>query len=313
MRLKIPANALQFERTYATERQCRKALLTMRWPEGFTCPGCCHDRAYELRCRASLECVRCGRQTSLLAGTIFHGSKLPLVVLFRIVYMIVAEKNGTNAMAISRQLGVSHRTALLWVRKVRSVMERRPRERLSGVIQVDESIVGGKAEGTRGRQLGPHQALIMVLAEDNGERGMGRVRLEQIQHATEEELSAVIEKNVERGSHVVTDAWKGYTIGKSGYSHEPRNVKRSGKPAHESLPLVHLVASLLKRFTGAMLHGSWTQRWLPMLLAEFEFRLNRRRSKRRPLLFHRVMEVAVNHRPLTRSAFVDLGRVLACA
>lgn len=312
MRLEIPANALEFERAYGTEDQCRQALIEMRWPDGFACPRCGSDRFYLLRCRPALECGDCGRQTSILAGTIFHGSKLPLVVLFRIVYMIVAEKSGTNAMAISRQTGVSHRTALLWVRKVRSVMDRRPRERLSGTVEVDESILGGKAKGTRGRQLGPNQALVVVLAEDKGEAGMGRVRLEAAYHASEEELGAVIEKNVEPGSDVVTDAWKGYKVEKRGYGHEPRNVKHSGKPAHESLPLVHLVGSLLKRFIGGVLQGSWTRRWLHLLLAEFEFRLNRRRSRKRPLLFHRVMEVAVTQRPLTRERFAELGRVLSC-
>lgn len=312
MQLEIPANALEFERAYATEELCRKTLAQMRWPDGFRCSECGHDRAYELRCRPSLECARCGRQVSLLAGTIFHGAKLSLVVLFRIVYMIVAEKNGTNAMAISRQIGVSHRTALLWVRKVRSIMERRPRTKLSGRVEVDESILGGPAKGTRGRELGPNQALLAILAEDRG-KGMGRVRIERIYHANVEELTAVVRQNVEEGSHVVTDEWKGYKLGQKGFHHEPHNVKRSGKPAHESLPLVHLVSSLLKRFVGGTLHGSWSHPWLPSLLTEFEFRLNRRRSKRRPLLFHRVIEVGTAQRPPTRAAFVELGRVLACA
>jgi transposase-like protein len=312
MRLKIPANALEFERAYSTEAQCRQALIEMRWPEGFACPSCGSERHYELRCRPALECADCGKQTSLLARTLYHGSKLPLVVLFRIVYMIVAEKNGTNAMAIHRQTGVSHRTALLWVRKVRCSMDRRTRERLTGTVEADETILGGKAKGTQGRQLGPNQALIVVLAEDQGEAGMGRVRLERIHHASEEELGAVIDKHVKPKSHVVTDAWKAYKIEGRGYSHEPRNVKKSGKPAHESLPLVHLVASLLKRYVGGMLHGSWRQHWLPLLLTEFEFRLNRRRSRKRPLLFHRVMEIGVTQRPPTRDAFVELGRLLTC-
>ena len=227
--------------------------------------------------------------------------------------MIVAEKNGTNAMAIQRQTGVSHRTALLWVRKVRAVMENRPLTKLSGTVEVDETVIGGKAEGTWGRQLGPNQAYVVVLAEDAGEDGMGRVRLDTIHNASQEELGGVVERNVEPGSLIRTDGWKGYVVEKRGYEHDPRNVKKSGKKAHENLPLVHLVASLLKRFINGALQGSWSHQWLPGLLTEFEFRLNRRRSRKRPLLFHRVMEVGVRTRPLTRAAFVELGRMLSCA
>jgi hypothetical protein len=102
MRLDVPRNALEFEQAYGSEDQCREALMKMRWPEGFGCPHCGGKAHYVLRCRCSVECASCGRQTSILAGTLFHGAKLSLVVLFRIVYMIVAEKSGTNAMAISR-------------------------------------------------------------------------------------------------------------------------------------------------------------------------------------------------------------------
>ena len=313
MPLEIPENALQFERAYGTEQQCRQALIRLRWPDGFACPACGHDRVYELVRRPVLECAACGQQTSILAGTIFHCSKLPLIVLFRIVYMIVAEKSGTNAMAISRQTGVSHRTALLWVRKVRSVMEQRPREKLSGTVEVDEAMIGGRTKGTPGRRLGRNQAYVVILAEDKDQEGMGRVRLNTIARASREELGAVIEKNVEPGSHVVTDAWPGYEIGCRGYDHEARNVEKSGKPAHESLPLTHLVASLLKRWIGGVLHGSWRRHWLPLLLSEFEFRLNRRSSRKRPLLFHRVLELGIRQRPPTQAAFNEVARTLSCA
>jgi len=115
MKLPLPANALEFDRTYATETACRHTLLHTRWPEGFRCHACGHHRTCELRCRkASVECAGCGRHLSLTAGMMFHGSELPLTTLFRIVNMIVAEKSGTNGMAISRQTGVSHPTALPW-------------------------------------------------------------------------------------------------------------------------------------------------------------------------------------------------------
>ena len=315
MELPLPANALEFDRTYGTDAACQQALVHARWPEGFRCPACDHDRAYELRCRrAVVQCAACKSQISLTAGTIFHGSKLPLRTLFRIVYMTVAEKSGTNAMAISRQTGVSHPTALLWVRKVRSVMARRPREKLSGTVEVDESILGRKSADQKGRRLAKNQAWVVILAEDKGNDGMGRVRLEMVERTNEEVLGSVVQRHVEEGSELRTDAWSSYRpLAKKGYSHDPRNLSASGKPAHEQLPLVHLVASLLKRYVGGILHGSWRHHWLPWLLAEFEFRLNRRRSRRRPLLFNRVMELGLALRPPTRYAMAEFARLATCA
>ena len=314
MELPLPANALEFDRTYGTEEGCRQALVQARWPEGLRCPACGHDRAYELRCRrAVVQCAACKSQISLTAGTIFHGSKLPLSTLFRIVYMIVAEKSGTNALAISRQTGVSHPTALLWVRKVRSVMSRRRRERLSGTVEVDESILGAKTADQKGRRLAKNQAWVVILAEDKGDDGMGRVRLETVERTNEEVLGAVVQRHVEKGSELRTDAWNSYRpLAKKGYSHDPRNVSASGRPAHEQLPLVHLVASLLKRYVVGILHGSWRRHWLPWLLTEFEFRFNRRRSRRRPLLFNRVMEVGLGMRPPTRDAMTEFARLATC-
>lgn len=313
MKLPLPANALEFDRTYATGAACRRALFHARWPDGFQCPACGHGRAYELRCRkASVECARCGKHLSLTAETMFHGSKLPLTTLFRIVYMIVAEKSGTNGMAISRQTGVSHPTALLWMRKVRSIMARRPREKLSGTVEVDESILGSSGK-QRGRKLAANQAWILVLVEDRGEEGMGRVRLQAVENTGEEVLGAVIEENVVAGAKIRSDAWMGYVpLRHKGYEHDQRNVSKSGREAHESLPLVHMVASLLKRHVLGIVHGSWTHRWLPWLLADFEFRLNRRRSKRRPLLFNRVLEVGLGMRPPTRLAYANFAKMDTC-
>jgi transposase-like protein len=315
MELPLPANALEFDRTYATNEACQQTLLRARWPDGFRCPACGHDRGYELRCRrAVVQCAACKSQISLTAGTIFHGSKLPLRTLFRIVYMTVAEKSGTNALAISRQTGVSHPTALLWVRKVRSVMALRRRERLSGTVEVDESILGGKTSEQKGRRLAKNQAWIVILAEDKGDDGMGRVRLETVEGTTEKVLGAVVQKHVQEGSELRTDAWNSYrSLARKGYSHDPRNITASGRPAHEQLPLVHLVASLLKRYVGGILHGSWRRQWLPWLLAEFEFRFNRRRSRRRPLLFNRVMELALGTRPPTRDAMTEFASLATCA
>ena len=174
-------------------------------------------------------------------------------------------------------------------------------------------VLGAKTADQKGRRLAKNQAWVVILAEDKGDDGMGRVRLETVERTNEEVLGAVVQRHVEKGSELRTDAWNSYRpLAKKGYSHDPRNVSASGRPAHEQLPLVHLVASLLKRYVVGILHGSWRRHWLPWLLTEFEFRFNRRRSRRRPLLFNRVMEVGLGMRPPTRDAMTEFARLATC-
>jgi len=314
MKITIPADALAFERRFASERACRRALLRARYPDGFRCPRCGHGRSVELRTRRAVQCAHCRKQLSLTAGTLFHGTHLELVRLFRMVYLILAEKDGTNAMALSRQMGVSYRTALLWMRKVRAVMERRPKTKLSGPVEVDETIVGGKEEGAIGRRLGRKRHYVVILAEDKQERGIGRIRLRVAKRADAATLRRIVSEEVAPGSEIVTDGWDPYrATTKDGYRHSPRptHPHEGGDPDY--LRIVHLVASLLKRYLRQTFQGSMSGTWLQTMLAEFEYRFNRRKSERRPLLFYRLIEVGMALRPPTRVEFEETARARRAA
>jgi transposase-like protein len=309
MQLRIPADALAFEKRFASETACRRALLRARYPFGFRCPRCGARRHVELRTRRAVQCGACRKQVSLTAGTLFHGTHLELPRLFRIVYLVVAEKDGTNALAISRQLGVSYPTALLWMRKVRAVMARRTREKLRGPVEIDETIVGRSDGLARGRRLGRKRMYVVILAEDKGREGMGRIRLRAAPRADERTLRRIVREEVEPGAELLTDGWEPYrATERDGYRHSPRVVKGSGAPAHERLPLVHLVASLLKRYLRQTFQGSTSRQWIQTMLWEFEFRFNRRTSERRPLLFYRLLETGVTGRPPTREKLAHQAR-----
>jgi Zn ribbon nucleic-acid-binding protein len=302
MELPIPANAIEFDKLYHDEESCIRALIMAKWPDGFVCPQCECDHGWELETRPVVECVGCGHQASATAGTLFHGAKLALLVLFRMAYLLVAEKSGTNMCALMRQCGVSYPTAVLWARKIRRAMVRPQRERLAGTVEVDETTLGGPAPGHPGRQLGPNQALVLVMVEDAGGNSCGRARLEVVESAGADDLGAAVRENVETGSTVRTDGWASYGGLVPDYKSVVRTL-RGGADASEELPLVHRVASLLKSFVDGVLHGRWTKTWLPDLLEEFTFRFNRRRSRCRPLLFNRVLQHGVVKRAPTRRLF----------
>ena len=101
-----------FIKQYGTEAQCFDALYAWRWPKGFQCPACGHDKCCQLTNRKLQQCNRCNRQTSLTAGTIFESTKLPLRLWFQAIYLITQDKKGISAMKLHRHLGISYQCRL---------------------------------------------------------------------------------------------------------------------------------------------------------------------------------------------------------
>ena len=138
---------------YGTEDQCFDALYQWRWPNGFLCPHCGHDRCCQLNSRKLQQCNRCHRQTSITAGTIFDSTKLPLTVWFQAIYLMTQDKKGVSAMKLHRHLGISYNAAWRIRHKLMQVMMERDREHpLGGSIQLDDAYLGGeRSGGKRGR------------------------------------------------------------------------------------------------------------------------------------------------------------------
>lgn len=239
---------MEFEQRFATEALCRQYLTQLRWPEGFRCP-CCNAKGLSwLTERGLVICVRCGHQTSVTAGTLFHRSHLPLRAWFRAMWWVTNQKQGISALGLQRLLGLgSYKTAWACLQKLRRAMVRPGRDRLTGKVEVDETYVGGLEAGGGRRHLGD-KALVAIAAQVDGE-GIGRIRLRRIPDASSRSLQDFVKQAVEPGSQVITDGWEGYQgLVDLGYRHRPRVIRRSGKSASTLLPRVHRVASLLKRW-----------------------------------------------------------------
>ncbi|HYW95257.1 MAG TPA: IS1595 family transposase, partial [Bacteroidales bacterium] len=252
---------------------------------------------YWVNKRALLICTNCKDELSLTAGTIFHRSKLPLTTIFRALWWMVAQKNGVSALGLQRILGLgSYRTAWTWLHKFRRLMVFPGRDRLSGYIEVDETLVGGKKTGKRGR--GAEGKSLVVMAIELMNKGTGRVRMSVIPDATKRSLTKFIKENIAERSTLITDGWKGYTgISENGYHHviEDNTKMLDGR---EVLPNVHRVASLLKRWLLGTHQNYISEQYLSYYLDEYTFRHNRRKSHSRGLLFQRLIEQAVIHVPV---------------
>jgi transposase-like protein len=219
------------------------------------------------------------------------------------MWSIASQKYGANALGIQRVLGLgSYHTAWEWLHKLRRAMVRPGREKLSGIVEVDETYVGGQKPGKRGRGA-EGKALVMIAVEDKNELGFGRIRLGRVEDASSNSLTKFIVDNVEVGSTVRTDGWKGYNdLIEKGYEHVVQ--REMGEVGEEMLPLAHRIASLMKRWMMGTYQGAVREQHIDYYLDEYTFRFNRRTSASRGKLFYRLVQQAMLVDPVPASLIV---------
>jgi transposase-like protein len=287
--MEYPKSMQEFMDQFATEETCRQYLISVRWDGKFKCPRCSHTDAWSLK-NGKLRCQKCHRDTSVTSDTVFEGSHLPLRIWFQAIWCVVSQKHGVSALGLSRALGINRqKTGWQLLGKIRGAMIRPDRERLQGTVEVDEVFLGGVKPGKQGRgALG--KTLVLVAVEDKGKAGIGRIRITVIPDATGESLKRAVVATVETGSTVRTDEWRGYSSkAMEGYKHTV--IKRKlVEPGEDPTPLVHRIASLLKRWLLGTHQGGVRETHLPAYLEEFVFRFNRRTSRSRGKLFYRLVQ-----------------------
>ncbi|MET3807151.1 transposase-like protein [Nakamurella sp. UYEF19] len=298
-----PVGGVDYPRTFQEllewfpdDAACLAYLERLRWPDGFICPVCRAAGGWRT-VKARWMCTSCGRQTSVTAGTIFHRIRTPLSTWFAAIWFITSQKNEMSAQGLQRVLGFgSYETAWAWMQKLRRAMVRPERELLSGVVELDEVFVGNESRGKAGGVKDNCAAMIAV--ESLGGRKLGRVRIEVAQKARSADLVAFADRVIAKESLIKTDGARHLRkLSTMGFEHQFFIGLDAAEPAHVSLPGVHMVGSLLKRWLTGTMHYAVTQEHLGYYLDEYTFRFNRRTSKSRGLLFYRLLQQAVETDP----------------
>lgn len=290
-----PRTFNQFIQRFATEEACIDYVEAVRWRNGFVCPKCGVIGSYWRMGNGLRRCVACRARTSATAGTVFDKTRYPLQTWFHVMWHIVGQKNGVSALGLQREIGLgSYQTAWVWMHKMRRAMVNPNRSMIGGpnkTVEVDETFVGGVRSATRGGRSPLGKAVVGIAVDARP----GRVRLERLPNSEKDTLTEFVLSNVERGSIVHTDAWRGYNdIGRYNFHHVLTNhSSEDALDAHVSMPHAHRVASLLKRWLLGTHQGGMSREQLDYYLDEFTFRFNRRGSKSRGLLFYRLVEGAV--------------------
>lgn len=296
-----PNTYREFVRMFPDDPACIAYLMSLRWPEGFICPACKTSSTPWNESRGRIACPVCRHQTSITAGTIFDKTRTALTTWFEAAWHVTTAKNGMSAKTLERTLGVSYRVAWTMLQRFRVTMVNVERNPLMGEVEVDETLIGGvKQGGKRGR--GVSKSVVAIAVEIKQPKGFGRIRMRHIPDASGNSLLPFINEVVSLNSVVLTDGWSGYNgLSEIGYTRKVTVLASSGDPAHVSMPGVHRVASLLKRWILGTHQGSIVPAHLQSYLEEFTFRFNRRTSRSRGLVFRRLLEQAVVTKPVTET------------
>lgn len=303
---RVPAilTVAEFMTRFRTDEACQEHLKKVRWGENlerFECPACQHRKGWWLERRQLVECADCHRQTSVLAGTVLQGTRTELWKWFWALYLLAYDKKGVAALEFAKQADLSYTTAWLILHKIRSNMHKRDqRYLLHGLVEMDETYVGGEDRGHVGRYA-EKKTPVAIAVELNDPGRPHRIALETLEKVTGKALKAFADRHLEPGTKVRSDGLRAYrALGRAGYPHEAE-VTGGGTAAIEKFPWLHTFISNLKRMILGT-HHHVGPKYLDNYLAEFVYRANRRWREQN--LFDRLLRAALGSKALTRRELI---------
>jgi hypothetical protein len=295
----LPRSLSEFEQRFGDEAACAEYLAAARWPDGFACPGCGGTKAWRLDTEPwTYECVRCGRQTSVTAGTIMHHSKLPLTTWFWAAYVMATQPNGISALQLQRALGLgSYKTAWLLCAKLRRSMVAPEETPLSGSVEIDKTEITwrGKDDTVTDDGCSSQGKMHVIGAVEVDELRLGRLRLNALPDASATSLHAFLAANIAPDAIIKAN-------GRSGFCAASAANNDCHVISAMATPWILRVFSDFEVWALAVPHGL-RRKHLQSYLDEFVFRFNRRRT--RDAAFLSLLGVAAAHEPVTYEMLVS--------
>ncbi|HEX4007040.1 MAG TPA: IS1595 family transposase [Acidobacteriaceae bacterium] len=291
---------------FGSEEKCRAYLEALRWPNGIHCPRCLSDKTSQITKRNQFDCDACRYQFSVTAGTIFNDSHLPLWKWFLCVYLLCESRKGMSANQIKRTLGISYKTAWYLCHRVRAAMKEVNPEPLDGILEMDETYVGGKYRGPEAQRHRRDNKEIVVGIRQRG----GELRFFHAEDVKSGTLAKYIKENVSPEAEIIcTDELTSYpkAVRESGL----KNIKHRTVNHWEGVYVdgnittnsIESAFSLLKR--GVV--GTWhkiSAKHLEAYLDEMTFRFNNRKNPYmfRDTLIKLIEASALEYKKLTAAA-----------
>lgn len=258
---------------FPNDDACLDFIFKNRWPKGLTCPRCEKKDFYHVNGRKSYAC-KCGYQVSPTEGTIFHKSSTPLTLWFHAIFLMSQSKNGVAAKELERQLGVTYKCAWRVAKQIRLLMSDDDGP-LGGneIVELDETYVGGKAKGKRGRGAAKKTPVFGAVERD------GKIKTKVVLNVRKLTLMPLIKDMVADNSVIVTDESNSYNdVKKIGHLHESINHSK-GQYVHGDVH-TNTIEGFWSQFKRSV-HGTYhsvSRKHLQLYLDEFSFRYSHRKS-----------------------------------
>lgn len=273
----------ELQKLFADADLAREHIEKLRWTDGVICPHCgAKDEHYPIMGKATskrparkglYKCKACGEQFTVTVGTIFESSKIPLNKWLHVFHLVCSSKKGMSAHQIHRTVGVTYKSAWFMVHRIRYAMEQRSLDKMSGIVEVDETYVGGKLKGGKAGRGSENKTPVVVVVRRNGES-----RAVRMDHVSGKNLKAFIQENADKHARIMTDSYAGYK--KVGESYDHQTVDHSAGEYVRGLVHTNTAESwfsLLKRgMVGTFHHVS--RKHLNRYATEFAFRWNYRKT-----------------------------------
>ena len=269
-----------FQALYGDEARCRALIIAWRWPEGFRCPKCGGGAHCVVGPRQLFQCNTCRRQTSLVAGTIFNSTKLPLVIWFRAMYLITQTKQGISSIELGRRLSTTQTTAWKIKTKLTEVMRlSNDAEPLEGRVEMDDAYLGGQRSGGKTGRGSPGKQPIVVAVQTIDGGKPARMKIRRIARFKRKRVKSLAKRIIADGTTVVTDGLACFRgLADAGCDHVALPTGRGRRAVlHPSFQWVNTVLGNIKTAIVAT-YRAVRKKHLVRTLAEFEWRFNDREN-----------------------------------
>ena len=283
-------NSIKFNQRFKDDNDCLEYLAEVKWQNGFKCKRCENDKFGNGKHIHNRRCTKCRYDESPTTGTMFEKLKFSILIAFHIVFKISTKKKGMSSLELSNEFELRQMTCRTFKQKLQQVMKSSLKSPLTGLVHVDEFVIGGPEEGKKGRSKGLKK--LVVLAVEIVEDGVGRAYAQVIEHSSAIELGGFLMKYVSREAEVVSDKWKGYTPLKKDFKNLKQVVSEDGKNFKE----LHIHIMNIKGWLRGI-HHHCSKKRMQNYLDEYHFRYNRRSNM--DTIFDVLIRKMVNYKEIS--------------
>lgn len=280
-------NVFEYQERFNTEQKCKEYLSEIKWGNGFHCSICNHDQYFKGFKPFTRACKKCKRIDSVTANTLFHKVKFGLHKAFWIVFEMSCSSKGMSSVQVAKRLGITQKTAWLFMQKVRHAMKSSEQFPMEGNVHVDEFVIGKKEEGKRGRSSETEKKKVVCAIEMSDQSKIKRFYAAPIENYSSDELSVLFDKHISVDAQVTTDQWTGYKAITDKY-----DIKQIPSDQGKNFQEIHVIISSLKSWIRTI-PSHVSHKHLSAYLNEFAYRVNRSIFKN--TIFHKLLERMINH------------------